>query len=107
MERGYNEFGEALLPDTLREVLPFSGEKRDVRAKKIFHIGAATTAVVGALALVGMLSQVCLANLRHAAKVLRVRVYAQPARPLLNILPTDDLARAHVRHRLDRMRLRA
>ena len=73
MERGYeNEFGDALLPDTLREVLPASGEKREVRAKKIFNIGAVAAAVVGTLAVVGVVSQVRLATPLRRLAVLSV-----------------------------------
>lgn len=63
MERGYTDIGQRLLPDPLREVLPLSGENRTVQAKKIVNIGAVAAAVVGTLAIVGVFSQVRLANL--------------------------------------------
>ena len=66
MERGYTEFGSSpLLPDVVREALPLdaTGEQRN---RKLFRIGAITTGVLGALALVGVVSQVGRGHIAHA-----------------------------------------
>lgn len=58
MDRGYSEFGSSpLLPDVVRDALPLDAT-REQRGRKMFRIGAITTGVLGALALVGVVSQV-------------------------------------------------
>ena len=50
MERGYDFPHSSLLPDAVREALPYDGDRAQ-RGRKIFRVGTVLGGVAGALAL--------------------------------------------------------